>query len=114
MSLISTFFSFFFLSFSNSFFKKKKKKKKKSPEIDSLILLLQSPNYVEHDTYGIFQAIMQVMKPWFESGQKQGEQEVGVCFHFLSFFLSLYDGLNNYCSLESYEKTRNNFWKNYE
>ena len=48
--------------------------------------VVASPDYVEHDTYILFEKIMEVTKTWFESNQRQGEAEVnqGVCcFPFL-------------------------------
>ena len=43
--------------------------------------VVASPDYVEHDTYILFEKIMEVTKTWFESNQRQGEAEVnqGVC-----------------------------------
>jgi len=38
--------------------------------------LVASPNYIEHDSFMIFQHIMENTKAWFESNQRQGETEV--------------------------------------
>ena len=50
-------------------------------KIDALMGVVASPDYVEHDTYILFEKIMEVTKTWFESNQRQGEAEVnqGVC-----------------------------------
>ena len=50
-------------------------------KIDALMAVVASPDYVEHDTYILFEKIMEVTKTWFESNQRQGEAEVnqGVC-----------------------------------
>lgn len=49
--------------------------------------LVASPDYIEHDSYMIFQSIMVNTKAWFESNQRMGESEVNVCFPFFLSFL---------------------------